>query len=841
VGKGIVWREEQTASYRHLNEGLADDNPQGCQKGASYSLEMYSQGRLRHPLKRVGPRGSRRWRRVSWDEALLDIAKAIIEVVRDEGSDKVCIPLGTQGHEAKSRFGHALGAVLLDPAGEVGDALIGAMMTTGTQMHAGSSDSRLLSDCIISWVYNQSATRIADVHHLHEARYSGATIISISPDQSPTHVHADYWVNPKPGTDHGLALAMAHVIVRDKLYDAAFLKEQTDLPFLVRKDTRKFLRASDLSEGGAEDLFYIWDLNQNTMIHPLGSLGSADKTLSLGNVDPALEGNWQIRLPSGSSVEITTVFEILKESLNKNTPTFAETVTGIGTGTIEKIARIYAKAGTALVQCGAGMLKMYHGDLVQRAVYLLSSLTGNIGKVGGGVWTGSFLEGVPGRSIPDKYANGRHRIVPGSTWLYVHGGLSEVSSRWIPVPNKKTGHEYIMQALQQEWVPIWPKPGQDPRILIECGSNLLRRTRMNHILKEKLWPKFRLAVTIDFRMSSSALYSDYVLPTAGYYETSAIKYSDTHSPYHVLGVQAVEPVGESQQEWWIFAELCKRIQALAPGMGITEYEDQDLNLTRNLADIYDVFTENGRYPEDISTLDLVREDVATKGGLYQQLSFDEFLEQGQANWTWEGTKHSPGVAPSFVFESGQPHADSTDHTKRKTPWRTLTGRLQFYLDHDWFLEFGEELPVWATPPLMGGEHPFRFTCGHARWSVHSFMRDNELMLQQQRGVPIVYMNDEDARKRDIEDHEKIEVFNDVGRFEVHVKTTPSMQPGQLHSYHAWETFMFKDGNSHAAIMASQLKPLNVVGDYGHLRYSPGFYQANNVDKGSTCDVRKLIR
>ena len=653
-------------------------------------------------------------------------------------------------------------------------------------------------------------------------------------------MHADYWVNPRPGTDHGLALAMAHVIVRDKLYDAPFLKEQTDLPFLVRKDTRRFLRASDLSEDGAEDSFYIWDLSQNTMIHPPGSPGSTDKTLSLGKVDPALEGSWQIRLPSGTSVEITTVFEILKESLNKNTPVFAAEVTGVGAATIELIARIYAKAGTALVECGAGMLKMYHGDLVQRAIYLLSSLTGNIGKVGGGVWTGSVLEGVPGRGFPGKYANGRHRIVPGSTWLYVHGGLSEVSSRWIPVPGEKTGHEYIMEALQKGWMPIWPKPGQDPRVLIECGSNLLRRTRMNHILKEKLWPKLRLAVTIDFHMSSSALHSDYVLPTAGYYETSAIKYSDTHSPYHVLGEQAVEPPGESQQEWWIFAELCKRIQALAPAMGISEYQDRDLNLTRNLADIYDVFTENGRYPENTPTLEFVREDVELKGGLYRGIGFEKFLARGQANWTWQGTKYSPGVASNFVFESGKPHADATDHTELKAPWRTLTGRLQFYLDHDWFLEFGEELPIWAAPPLMGGEHPFKFTCGHARWSVHSFMRDNALMLQQQRGVPVVYMNDEDARERNIEDHEIIEVFNDVGSFEVNVKITPLMQRRQLHSYHAWETFMFKDGNSHATIMASQLKPLNMVGNYGHLRYSPGFYQPNNVDKGTTCDVRKLI-
>ena len=307
-----------------------------------------------------------------------------------------------------------------------------------------------------------------------------------------------------------------------------------------------------------------------------------------------------------------------------------------------------------------------------------------------------------------------------------------------------------------------------------------------------------------------------------------------------MAEQAVEPVAESQQEWWIFAEICKRIQAMAPGMGITEYEDKDLGLTRNLANIYDIFTQQGKYHEEIPTLDLVREDVENEEGLYSGIDFEKFRKDGQANWTWEGTKHSPGTAPNYKFEPGKPHIDSSDHTRDKEPWRTLTGRTQFYLDHDWFLEFGEELPVYVPTPKMGGDHPFRITSGHARWSIHSWMKDNELMLRLQRGEPIAYMNDEDAAQRGIKDHEVVEIFNDVGSYQVHIKVTPLMQRNQLHSYHAWETYMYRDSKSHAGVFASQMKPLGMVGNYGHLRYSPGFYQPTNVDKGTTCDVRKII-
>lgn len=838
VKEGIVWREEQNATYKHLNKGLADDNPQGCQKGAAYSQQMYSENRLRYPLKRVGDRGSRRWERVSWDDALNDIAKTMIEVVRDEGSDRIIVPMGTQGTAAKSRFANTIGGVMLEPYGDIGDAHNGASMTTGTQFHNATSDSRMMADCIIMWIYNPSSTRIADAHHLSEARYNGTTIISVSPDQNPSHMHADYWVNPRPGTDHGMALAMAHIIIRDNLYNAAYLEEQTDLPFLVRTGTKKFLRASDVEDGGADDIFYVWDKNKNVAVQPPGSMGSSDKTLKLEDVKPALEGTWQVSLASGESVEVTTVFELLKKSLVKNTPEYAQEVTGVGAGVIEKVTSIYANSNTALIQCGWGMPKIYHGDLLERAIFLLSALTANTGKVGGGVFVGGILESGNPIAFPKKYYNGKHRIIPGATWLYVHGGLSEVSSRWIPVPGKKTGHEYIMEGLDKGWMPIWPKPGEDPRILIECGSNLLRRTRMNHILKEGLWPKLKLVLTIDFHMSSSALQSDYVLPTAGYYESSGIKYSDSASPYHVMREQAVEPIAESKQEWWIFAELCKRIQAMAPGMGITEYEDKDLGLIRSLGDIYDVFVDNGKYPEDVDDMEFVKLEVAVSP-LFKDVDFEEFRKKGQVNWTWEGTKLSPTSRPNYVVTPGTPHADSSDHVDRKEPWFTLTGRTQFYLDHDWFLEFGEELPVYVPPPKMGGDHPFRLTCGHSRWSIHSWMRDNELMLRLQRGEPIIYMNDQDAAERGIVDHEVVEVFNDVGSFQVHVKTTPLMQRYQIHSYHAWETYMFRNGKSHAGVQASQIKPLGMVGNYGHLRYTVGFYQPTNVDKGATADVRKV--
>ena len=81
VKDGVVWREEQAGIYEPIDPKIPDYNPRGCQKGACYSERMYDESRLRHPLKRVGARGKGGWKRVSWDEALTDIADKVIDVM----------------------------------------------------------------------------------------------------------------------------------------------------------------------------------------------------------------------------------------------------------------------------------------------------------------------------------------------------------------------------------------------------------------------------------------------------------------------------------------------------------------------------------------------------------------------------------------------------------------------------------------------------------------------------------------------------------------------------------------------------------------------------------------
>ena len=83
VKDGIVVREEQSARYEASEAGVPDFNPRGCQKGACYTEVMYGPSRLTVPMKRVGERGSGQWQRISWEQAIEEIAEKMVEHRRE--------------------------------------------------------------------------------------------------------------------------------------------------------------------------------------------------------------------------------------------------------------------------------------------------------------------------------------------------------------------------------------------------------------------------------------------------------------------------------------------------------------------------------------------------------------------------------------------------------------------------------------------------------------------------------------------------------------------------------------------------------------------------------------
>src|SRR5881409_3028630 len=113
--------------------------------------------------------------------------------------------------------------------------------------------------CILPCGYNPQGSTPADAMEISQAKARGAKLIVIDPRKASVVDKADLWLQVRPGSDGALALAMIHVLLEEGLYDAAFVRDWTNGPFLVRDDTRQLLTERDLSPGGHPETFLVWD------------------------------------------------------------------------------------------------------------------------------------------------------------------------------------------------------------------------------------------------------------------------------------------------------------------------------------------------------------------------------------------------------------------------------------------------------------------------------------------------------------------------------------------------------------------------------------------------------
>jgi nitrate reductase alpha subunit len=103
----------------------------------------------------------------------------------------------------------------------------------------------------------------------------------------------------------------------------------------------------------------------------------------------------------------------------------------------------------------------------------------------------------------------------------------------------------------------------------------------------------------------------------------------------------------------------------------------------------------------------------------------------------------------------------------------------------------------------------------------------------------MWISVEDARARGIGDGDKVEVFNDVGRFLTRGKISPAVRPGQVIMYHAWENFQFEGGMGYRNVTPSPINPLDLVGDYPSLKPSMAIRQPGGSDRDTRVEIRKV--
>ncbi|MFQ5472112.1 MAG: molybdopterin-dependent oxidoreductase, partial [Dehalococcoidia bacterium] len=800
VKDGKIVGEEQAGTYKTVEAGVPDMNPMGCQKGSAWSRMLNSPERVQYPLKRSGERGEGKWDRVSWDEALSDVADAIIDAIQETGPESV-LQVSTPnegGLMAGMLFGRiieGIGGTVTDVNADINDFNPGLYMTYGKVNSASSVDDWFHADLTLVWHRNPVYTAIPSYHYVLESRYNGGEIVVIAPDYSPSAIHADYHVPVEPGSDAALSLGMCQVIIEEEIYDTQFVSEQTDLPLLVRTDNGRFLRQTELTGEGRDDQFYVFDAKA-------GAVAEAPRgTLDMGDVEPALEGRFEVKLADGSTVEVASAFQLLKDQLTDYTPEKAAEMCATNAETIRSLARKVATRRTNIL-LGFNAGKYYHGDLIERSMCLLLGLTGNWGKKGTGtrswavgMFDGAYLfsmkekagqeEAVRVMNMRNMLAQGMkaqdptmtdemasfelmrmsaamgNTVPPAFLWYY-HCGYKE---RWnTPSWNDPAigdGFDSRMrEALDKGWWQGLNRPGPEspPKVMFEIGGNFLRRMRGGQeLLLENLWPKLKMIVTVDWRMHTTGMHSDIFLPVALSYEKMTFHLPAPDTLNLTFSDVAAEPPGEAKPEWEIFRMLAEKIEERAAAREFVEYKDARGGAHR-LDGLVNSYTLGGAIDSPEKLADEWIKDTAVFGNLPEGTDLETMRDEGFVRFIdW-------GAVPFTQAQASDLEPDSTHnpfrwHTEKKMVYPTLTRRAQFYIDHEWFLEAGEQLPVHKENPRQGGDHPFTMTSGHARWTIHTTNAVNETMLQTHRGEPSVMLSPADAAGRGIGPDDRVRVFN----------------------------------------------------------------------------------
>nr|WP_243639597.1 nitrate reductase subunit alpha [Streptacidiphilus pinicola] len=235
----------------------------------------------------------------------------------------------------------------------------------------------------------------------------------------------------------------------------------------------------------------------------------------------------------------------------------------------------------------------------------------------------------------------------------------------------------------------------------------------------------------------------------------------------------------------------------------------------------------------------------------ERISFADTQVQPRAVITspeWSGSETGGRRYSAFVV-----------NVERKKPWHTLTGRMHFFLDHEWMAEYGEQLPAYRPPldyPRHYGDQGLgeagrpeimvRYLTPHSKWSIHSEYQDNLHMLRLFRGGPVIWMSPQDAAKIKVADNDWIEAFNRNGVVTARAVVTHRMPQGTVYMYHAQDRHLMTPksevsgwhGGGDNSLTRLVVKPTHMIGGYGQFSYGFNYYGPTGNQRDEVTVIRR---
>ncbi|MCM2334126.1 MAG: molybdopterin-dependent oxidoreductase, partial [Anaeromyxobacteraceae bacterium] len=752
-------------------------------------------------------------------------------------------------------------------ASYVGDMFPGVSVVYGEGNLGCTYDFIYGADVAVFWGCNPNTSRIPDAHYLWEARYRGARIVVVTPEFNATATHADLWVPVRPGYDGHLALAVVHRLLRQKRYSEAFLKKYTDLPLLVRTDTRELVRLHDVDlddprfdrasaarfaadHGKWHEVFLCWDLTSRKASALPGCEGSTVDTLRLDDIDwrldPALAGRFKLRLKGHGEVEVAPAFALFARELEAYSAERTQALTGVHPSVVDALARELGAARVAVLTLGFAVGKHFNGMLSQRAISSLAAFLGKLGPFGGlnteNEWSISGLEGLSG--FGGRYA---HRFASGFVSEFMLGdGFGDPSFDDADV-RRATGQgraEYrarLEKELAASEGDAAAKAGQGKPWWRETETFLLfadaRFRRNKGAYREAFLRKARFIAYGDFRMSDFAVHADVLLPCTTSYEAWDLR---TNPGYHRFANVCVppanlRPVGEAKSEWEISTLLVEKLQALALARRQATGDEAAVRIPdpthttggfRDLDRLVEEFTLGGKLRTDRDAVEFALEhvDQFRPGSAAAMVARGGFLQLNE-----KAGKTSP-------LYPDRPYSSFENNLYLSQRFETLSGRLTFYVDHPAWISAGASLPA-ATAPIHPRRFPLLLMTPHARWSIHSTYKASPTLLRLQRGEPCLMVNPKVASARGIRDGDRVRLWNDLGEAWLVAKVAAGVPPGAVLLEHGWEPFQYRGKKGHNALVGDLLNLLEVSDGWGHLRFGTN-WDGNQHAYDATVELAK---
>ncbi|MCA9522963.1 MAG: molybdopterin-dependent oxidoreductase, partial [Myxococcales bacterium] len=549
------------------------------------------------------------------------------------------------------------------------------------------------SNLIIAWGMNWIATKMPDSHWLTEARLKGAKVVAVTVEYSSTANKCDEVFVIRPATDGAFALGLAHVMIKEKLFDATHVKTNTDFPFLVRVDNQKLVRAEDAVPG-----FKPPTMRRDTIVRAKGQGGlptikAADKQV-IGQglldewgsyvvwdakaqkpvavtredhgkyavatgVDPALEGTFEVTI-KGQTVKVRPVFDLLWQYLRDSCdPETISRITWAPAKAIEGLARqIAANQSKTLIATGMGPNQFFNNDLKDRSLFLVCALTKNIGFHGGNIGSyagnyraayfdgmGTYIAEDPFRLQlePNKPVNVKQYFKFESVHFWNHG------DKPLKIGTKLfTGKSHITTPTKS---------------LMVCNSNsILGNVKGHYDVVVNTLPKMEMLAVNEWWWTGTCEYADIVFAVDSWAE---LKHPDATASVTNPFLQIFPRTP--------FKRIHDTRGDIEVQQGVTEKLAEVVGEPR-FKDVYKFVREN-------QTIEYL-----------QRIFNSSTMAKGYDARDLE-TKAKDGI-PALLMSRTYPKIIGYEQANEEKKWYTKSGRLEFYRDEDEWIEHGESLPVY---------------------------------------------------------------------------------------------------------------------------------------------------